>query len=940
MSESPSSENFELPKDMLDRLLGPVASELLSQSVLLVFDAASGSLVAANPAAEMKLGLELENAIQPIFSEMLGEDIAENHWSNLTAGASETWEGSVAGALGLTLSGQVTALPCDMDQKAPKVLLAIQESAPAAEGTTAEEPQNDLFGPMSSAVGTILYDNDGNILSMNERAMSALEDYGEELVGKNHDVLWPKQDTQSEEYFEFWEKLRTGRSVEGRHKHVSAVESEVWLQSVFVPITSPDGHVVRILQCLMDVSEQTLAAAESLELASAIDRGMAICEFDRDAHIRSVNTRLATIVDHEVSDLIGRHDHDLLDKGFARSKAYADVWEALNTGQTQRVRIRHRQPDHSVRWIDSLMVPVLDANDQLSKVYKFCEDVTEDHERAINLGAVMESSEEMIGRAELDASGNLIDCNRLFKSTLSITRDVDLTTLSLRKFFTGAMQTDKKYRNFWDKMHEGKSLCVIEELETLEGETVFVKASYTPQFLPSGDFWKLIFLFVDITRERMRELSLDQRVQGLNQTQMMIEYLPDGEVSEVNQLYLQAFGVTEQDTKGSKLDTLYAADDAQAEKDRRMWERLQSGESVVGTFRHRAPDGRDIWLRGSYTPILSPTQAVSSIVLYASDETDHQTTSIEVAHRLDALNMLQSVIEYDVSGTVLHANEAFLKTFGYSLREVVGQHHSMFCSPDYIQTEEYRDRWRDLAKGNDFAGRVRRVGRFDRDVHLYATYHALRDVDGVVTKIVECSFEISRLVDLEQRVAASADDISEKMGNAAQVVEKVGVSATGLVEATSSSQADTDQSHQELQKTLETFSSVSQEVTELSEIVENVSEIAVQTNLLAFNAAIEAARAGEHGVGFSIVADEVRKLAERNGKAARGIGRHIERATAHMSEGISATRQTLDNLMAQSAAMSDRITVLNQMVDQNGLQAEEMATVIDTAKALKAFAES
>ncbi|CAN0604982.1 unnamed protein product, partial [Ectocarpus sp. 12 AP-2014] len=91
------------------------------------------------------------------------------------------------------------------------------------------------------------------------------------------------------------------------------------------------------------------------------------------------------------------------------------------------------------------------------------------------------------------------------------------------------------------------------------------------------------------------------------------------------------------------------------------------------------------------------------------------------------------------------------------------------------------------------------------------------------------------------------------------------------------------------------------------EIVEVISEIAVQTNLLAFNAAIEAARAGEHGVGFSIVADEVRKLAERNSQAARGIGQNIQKATSQIEQGTTAAKSILDSLDKQNDMLGENL---------------------------------
>ncbi len=259
MTEEPQNMKPDASKPLLDRVIGPVAVRLLADKILLLFDVTTGSLCATNPLAETQLGLDTTNPIQPTFSEMVSASDAETYWTALTSDQECSWSGTLEGALGLAIQGDISAIPCGSDGAPTHILLqltqAVTQDSPPQTGE-----QMPLFRSIDASVGTIIYDLDGNIQSLNDRAMTAMEDYGEELVGKNHDKIWPKAICESEEYFDFWEKLRQGRSVEGRYKHITAVGTEVWFHCIFAPIQDTSGQFNQILQCLMDVSESTYAA--------------------------------------------------------------------------------------------------------------------------------------------------------------------------------------------------------------------------------------------------------------------------------------------------------------------------------------------------------------------------------------------------------------------------------------------------------------------------------------------------------------------------------------------------------------------------------------------------------------------------------------------------------------------------------------------------------
>ena len=136
-------------------------------------------------------------------------------------------------------------------------------------------------------------------------------------------------------------------------------------------------------------------------------------------------------------------------------------------------------------------------------------------------------------------------------------------------------------------------------------------------------------------------------------------------------------------------------------------------------------------------------------------------SAVELANlkgQMAAIDKTQAVIEFDLEGNILTANQNFLKGMGYELGEIVGRHHSIFIPPADAASEAYRERWRKLAGGTPYTGQFKRLGKHGREVWLQASYNPIIGTDGRPFKVVKYATDITadkqRTADFEGQMAA------------------------------------------------------------------------------------------------------------------------------------------------------------------------------------------
>lgn len=238
-------------------------------------------------------------------------------------------------------------------------------------------------------------------------------------------------------------------------------------------------------------------------------------------------------------------------------------------------------------------------------------------------------------------------------------------------------------------------------------------------------------------------IDMEGQVEAIKRSQAVIEFNLDGTIITANDNFLNAMGYTLSEVAGQHhsifVDPVYAA----SSEYKAFWTKLGRGEYVSGEFKRIAKDGSEVWIQASYNAILDREGNPIKVVKYASDITQQKMQAADHAGQIAAIDKSQAVIEFQMDGTIITANENFLATMGYGLDEIQGKHHSMFAEPGVAESTEYKDFWAKLGRGEFEAANYKRIGKGGREVWIQASYNPIRDLNGKPFKVVKYATDIT-----------------------------------------------------------------------------------------------------------------------------------------------------------------------------------------------------
>ena len=530
---------------------------------------------------------------------------------------------------------------------------------------------------------------------------------------------------------------------------------------------------------------------------------------------------------------------------------------------------------------------------------------------------------------EFDLTGKILTANDHFLDAVGYSLD-EIRGQHHSMFVEPAFRQSNDYRVFWERLGRGELDAGQYKRIGKGGKEVWLQASYNPIFDQAGKPFKVVKYATDITADveaRDTANRMKRAIDNVAVAVMMIDR--DFMVTYAN------------DTTRKMLRD-------NAEQFRKIWPNFDA-EKILGScidMFHKNPSHQRQMLadpsRLPYKTEINVGELRFALHVTASydargnycgntlewaDISDAHAKALQNAEYVgmfEAINKAQAVIEFDLTGKILNANRNFLDAVGYTLAEIVGQHHSMFIDAAERTSPEYRQFWEKLGRGEFDAGQYRRVARGGRELWLQASYNPILDLKGKPFKVVKYATDVTGQVNaariLQEAVKQTQEVVAAAKGNDLTMRIPLEGKTGEILDLCSG-----------VNGLIDTMATVVTDILGVSANISSaVSEITSGTNDLSQRTEMQASSLEETSSSMEEIAQTIRQNAD-NAQQANQLAINARSVASDGGQVVAKAVDAMSKIESSSRKISDIIGVIDEIAFQTNLLALNAA--VEAARA-------
>ena len=516
------------------------------------------------------------------------------------------------------------------------------------------------------------------------------------------------------------------------------IVGKVNFKLTLTPLKDEEGHSVGTMVEWVDQTELLLKSG----MLEALHRVQALAEYTAEGELIDVNENFLKLTGYSRAEALGKHQSAFVKQELVHNQAYKDFWDKLRRGEIDSGEYQRFGKDDKEFWVQASYNPIFDTAGKVTKVVEFAIDITKEKLKNADYSGQIEAIGKAQAVIEFDTSGNIQWANDNFLSATGYNLD-EIKGQHHSMFVEPSEKISAAYSNFWNELRGGNFKSGEYKRVAKGGNEIWIQASYNPIIDMNGKVFKVVKYATLITEQKLKNAYFEGQINAIGKSQAVIEFNVDGIIQWANDNFLNTVGYTLDEIKDKHHRMFVDKETRGSEEYSQFWADLKKGKFFSGEFKRINKAGEEIWIQASYNPILDMDGNVFKVVKYATNITEEKLRTAYFEGQISAIGKSQAVIEFDMDGMVINANENFLNTLGYTLDEIKGKHHSMFVDQETRNSNDYRSFWDQLNHGVYQSGEYKRFGKGNKEIWIQASYNPILNQNGKPFRVVKYATDVT-----------------------------------------------------------------------------------------------------------------------------------------------------------------------------------------------------